>query len=53
VYAFYGGSFLADAPLPKSLYNSVKIIIYFDIISLVGNYIVVNEFKSLYENKKL
>jgi hypothetical protein len=41
---------LADAPLPKSPYGSVKMAIYFDIINLVGNYMVVNELKSPYEN---
>jgi hypothetical protein len=42
---------LADAPLIKSPYNNVKMEVYFDIIDLVGNYIVVNELKSPYENK--
>jgi hypothetical protein len=40
-----------DAPFPKSLYDSVKIEVYFDIINLVRNYMVVNELKSPYENK--
>jgi len=40
-----------DVALPKSPYNSVKMEIYFDIIDLVGNYIMVNELKSPYENK--
>ncbi len=35
-----------DAPLPKSLYDNVKMEVYFDIIDLVGNYMVVNELKS-------
>jgi len=42
---------LADAPLPKSPYDNVKMAIYFEIINLVGNYMVVNELKSPYENK--
>jgi len=40
-----------DDPLPKSPYGNVKMAIYFDIINLVGNYIVVNELKNPYENK--
>jgi hypothetical protein len=40
-----------DVPFPKSSYSSVKMTIYFDIINLVGNYMVVNELKSPYENK--
>jgi len=40
-----------DVPLPKSPYGSVKITIYFDIINLMRNYMVVNELKSRYENK--
>jgi hypothetical protein len=40
-----------DFSFPKSPYNSVKMVIYFDIINLVGNYIMVNEQKSSYENK--
>jgi hypothetical protein len=40
-----------DAPLPKSPNGSVKMVVYFDIINLMGNYIVVNELKSPYENK--
>jgi hypothetical protein len=51
VYAFKGGSFLVDAPFPKSPYDNVKMIVYFDIINLVGNYIMVNELKNPYENK--
>jgi len=38
-------------PLLKSPYGSVKMIVYFDIINLVGNYMVVNELKDPYENK--
>ncbi len=44
-------SFLADASFPKSQYGSVKMVVYFDIIHLVGNYMVVNEQKNPYENK--
>jgi hypothetical protein len=40
-----------DAPFPKSPYNNVKMVVYFDIINLVGNYMVINELKSPYENK--
>ncbi len=43
--------FLSNAPLPKCPYNSVKMTVYFDIINFAGNYIVVNELKSQYENK--
>ncbi len=46
-----GGSFSTNVPLPRSPYGSVKMTIYFDIINLVGNYMVVNEQKSPYENK--
>jgi hypothetical protein len=35
-----------DASLPKSPYGSVKMVVYFDIINLMGNYMVVNELKS-------
>ncbi len=38
-----------DVPLPKSPYSIVKMSIYFYIIDLVGNYMVVNELKSPYE----
>jgi hypothetical protein len=38
-----------DAPLSKSPYGSVKMAIYFDIINLVQNYMVVNELKIPYE----
>ncbi len=41
---------MADVPLPKSPYDNVKMIVYFDIINLVGNYVVVNELKIPYEN---
>jgi len=44
---------VADAPFPKSPFGSVKMAIYFDITNLVGNYMVVNELKSPYENKPL
>jgi hypothetical protein len=40
-----------DAPLHKSPYGSVKMTVYFDIINLLGNYMVVNELKNPYENK--
>jgi hypothetical protein len=40
-----------DAPLLKSPCGSLKMVVYFDIINLVGNYTVVNELKSPYENK--
>ncbi len=40
-----------DSPLPRSPYGNVKMIVYFDIINLVKNYMVINEIKSLYENK--
>jgi len=43
VVANYGGSFLTNVPFPKSPYGNVKMTIYFDIINLVGNYIMVNE----------
>jgi hypothetical protein len=46
VYALLGGSFLADVPFPKSPYGIVEIPIYFYIINLMGNYMVVNELKS-------
>jgi hypothetical protein len=42
-----------DAPLPKSQYGSVKMVVYFDIINLVENYMVVNELKSPYEKTTL
>jgi hypothetical protein len=34
-----------DAPFPKSPYGSVKMTVYFDIINLVRNYMVINELK--------
>ncbi len=34
-----------NVPLPKGPYDSVKMVVYFDIISLVENYIVVNELR--------
>jgi hypothetical protein len=42
---------LANVPLTKSPYNNVKMEVYFDIIDLVGNYIMINELKNPYENK--
>jgi sporulation protein YlmC with PRC-barrel domain len=41
---------LADAPLLENPYNSVNMIVDFDVINLVGDYMVVNELKSPYEN---
>jgi hypothetical protein len=38
-----------NVPFPKNPYGSVKMVVYFDIINLVGNYMVVNELKSPYE----
>jgi hypothetical protein len=38
-----------DVPLPKSPYSSVNMVVCFDIINLVGNYMVVNELKSTFE----
>jgi hypothetical protein len=38
-----------DALFTKSPYSSVEMAIYFDIINLVENYMVVNEVKSPYE----
>jgi hypothetical protein len=49
VYALSGGSFLANAPLPKSPYDHVKMVVYFYITNLVENYMVVNKLKSPYE----
>ncbi len=40
-----------DVPFLKIPYSNVKMVVYFDIINLVGNYMVVNELKSPYENK--
>ncbi len=42
-----------NAPLPQNPYGSVKMTVYFDIINLVGNYMVINEIKKSYENKTL
>jgi len=42
-----------DVPLFKNSYGSVKMIIYFDIINLVGNYMVVDELKNPYEKNHL
>jgi hypothetical protein len=44
-----GASFLANVPLLKSPYDKIKMVVYFDIINLVGNYMVVNEQKSSYK----
>jgi hypothetical protein len=38
-----------DAPIPKSPYGSVKMVVYFNIINLMGNYMVVYELKDPYE----
>jgi len=40
---------LVDVSLPKNPYGNVKTTIYFDIINLMGNYMMVNELKSPYE----
>jgi len=40
-----------DAPFLKSPYGNVKMTIYFDIINLLGNYMVVNVLKNPYQNK--
>jgi hypothetical protein len=45
VYALLGGSFLADVRFLKISYGIVEISIYFYIINLMGNYMVVNELK--------
>jgi hypothetical protein len=50
VYALQCGSFLAHAPLLKNPCGSVKMVVYFDIINLMGNYMVINELKSPYED---
>jgi GDP-D-mannose dehydratase len=39
-----------DAPFPKSPYGSVKMVVYFDTINLMENYMVVNELRSSYED---
>ncbi len=49
VYALLDGSFLVDAPLPKSPCSRIKMVVHFDIIDLVGNYMAVHELKSPYE----
>jgi len=49
VVASYSGSFFTDVPLLKSPYGNDKILVYFDIINLVGNYMVVNELKNSFE----
>jgi len=41
---------LVDVPLPKSPYGNVKMVVYFDIINLMGNYMAVNELKIVYED---
>jgi hypothetical protein len=38
-------SFSIDVPFPNNPYDGVKMAIYFDIIKLLGNYMVVNELK--------
>jgi hypothetical protein len=38
-----------DVPFPKSPYNNVKMAVYFDIINLMGNLMVVNELKIPYK----
>ncbi len=42
---------MADAPFLENSYSSVKMTVYFDIIDLVGNYMMVNELKNPYKNK--
>jgi hypothetical protein len=42
---------LTNVPLPEIPYGIVKMVVYFEIINLVGNYMVVNELKNPYENK--
>jgi hypothetical protein len=42
---------LANAPFLKSPHDSVKMVVYFDIINLMGNYMVINELKIPLENK--
>jgi hypothetical protein len=37
-----------DVPLPKSSYGNVKMVVYFDIINLGRNYMIVNELRSPY-----
>ncbi len=43
------GSFSTTFPFLKSPYGNVKMAVYFDIINIVGNYMVVNELKNSYE----
>jgi len=38
-----------DAPFIKSPYGNVKMVVYFNIINLVENYMVVYELKNPYE----
>ncbi len=45
MYALSSGSFFTNVPFPKSPYNSVKMVVYFDIINLMENYIMVIEQK--------
>jgi hypothetical protein len=40
-----------DIPFKKNPYGSVKMTVYFDIVNLVGNYMVVDKLKIPYENK--
>jgi hypothetical protein len=40
-----------DLPFPKSPYCNVKMVVYFDIINLMGDYMVLNDLKNPYENK--
>jgi hypothetical protein len=49
VYALQGGSFSTNVPLFKSPCGNVKMVVYFGIINLMGNYMVVSELKSPYE----
>jgi hypothetical protein len=45
-------SFSMDASLPKCPCRNGQMVVYFDIINLVGNYMVINELKGPYENKR-
>jgi sporulation protein YlmC with PRC-barrel domain len=40
---------LVDVPFPKSSYGNGKITVYFDMINLIGNFMVVNELKNPYK----
>ncbi len=40
-----------NAPLLKSYYDNIQMTIYFDIINLVQNFMMVNELKSPYEKQ--